>query len=136
MRALIGANVRRCLAGKMFFLLALNTLVAIVIGLVVANVIGPGKHASLPPCLAICPRSAATWRRSSSKYPYGASSAPSSITTSSASFSVAVAFGMAARRLDDARKAKVMGALEIGFDSIRSCFIGSSPPCPWLCFAR
>src|SRR4029453_17136201 len=41
-RALVGANVRGKLAGKMFFLLALNTLVAICIGLFVANVIRPG----------------------------------------------------------------------------------------------
>src|SRR5687768_6679698 len=36
-RALIGANVRGKLAGKMFFLLALNTMVAIFVGLFVAN---------------------------------------------------------------------------------------------------
>jgi Na+/H+-dicarboxylate symporter len=41
-RALIGANVQGKLAGKMFFLLALNTLVAIFNGLLVANVIRPG----------------------------------------------------------------------------------------------
>src|SRR5438477_81495 len=33
----------------MFFLLALNTVVAILIGLAVANTIRPGRHASLPP---------------------------------------------------------------------------------------
>jgi Na+/H+-dicarboxylate symporters len=49
MRALIGANVGGKLAGKLCFVLALNTLVAILIGLAVANVIGPGRHASLPP---------------------------------------------------------------------------------------
>src|SRR5215212_7711250 len=42
MRALVGANVHGRLAGKMFFLLVLNTLVAILIGLLVANVIEPG----------------------------------------------------------------------------------------------
>src|SRR4051794_18664596 len=38
-RALLGANVQGRLAGKLFFLLVLNTLVAILIGLVVANVV-------------------------------------------------------------------------------------------------
>src|SRR5262245_43981853 len=46
-RALITANVRGKLAGKLFFLLVLNTLVAIVIGLTVANVLKPGRHANL-----------------------------------------------------------------------------------------
>src|SRR5438093_10260969 len=49
MRALISANVKGRLAGKLFFLLVLNTLVAILIGLTVANLIRPGRHASLPP---------------------------------------------------------------------------------------
>src|SRR5689334_18689934 len=40
-RALLTANVRGRLAGKLFFLLILNTLVAIFIGLTVANVIRP-----------------------------------------------------------------------------------------------
>src|SRR4026208_580505 len=48
-RALRGADVQGKLAGKMFFLLALNPRVAIFNGLLVANVIRPGRHASLPP---------------------------------------------------------------------------------------
>src|SRR6185295_3094896 len=47
-KALVTANVKGKLAGKLFFLLVLNTVVAIVIGLLVANVIRPGRHASLP----------------------------------------------------------------------------------------
>src|SRR5262249_2237002 len=49
MRALLGATIDGKLAGRMFFLLAMNTLVAIVIGLATANVIRPGRHAALPP---------------------------------------------------------------------------------------
>src|SRR4051812_42642727 len=45
-RAIITANVRGRLAGKMFFLLVLNTVVAILIGLLVANVLRPGGHGS------------------------------------------------------------------------------------------
>jgi Na+/H+-dicarboxylate symporter len=48
-RALMTANVRGKLAGKLVFLLVLNTVVAILIGLTVANVVRPGKHGSLPP---------------------------------------------------------------------------------------
>jgi DAACS family dicarboxylate/amino acid:cation (Na+ or H+) symporter len=47
-RALITANIRGRLAGKLFFLLILNTTVAILIGLFVANVIQPGRHGSIP----------------------------------------------------------------------------------------
>ena len=49
MQALIGAKAGGKLAGKMFFLLVLNTVVAILIGLTVANTIRPGGHATLPP---------------------------------------------------------------------------------------
>jgi Na+/H+-dicarboxylate symporter len=46
LQALIGAKAGEKLAGKMFFLLVLNTTVAIVIGIAVANAIHPGSHAS------------------------------------------------------------------------------------------
>ena len=49
MRALLGASVHGKHVGRMFFLLALNTLVAIMIGLATANAIRPGRHAALPP---------------------------------------------------------------------------------------
>src|SRR5205809_4389256 len=49
MRALISAKVQVRLAGKMFYLLVLNTLVAFFVGLLVANVIRPGRHAAPPP---------------------------------------------------------------------------------------
>src|SRR5690349_5217604 len=42
--AILNAQVRGRSAGRMAWLLALNTLVAILIGLAVANVIKPGKH--------------------------------------------------------------------------------------------
>src|SRR5262245_62741577 len=49
MRALLGATIHGKVAGRMFFLLGLNTLVAIMIGLATANLIRPGRHAALPP---------------------------------------------------------------------------------------
>src|SRR4051794_39118595 len=49
MKALITARVKGRLAGKMFFLLALNTVVAILVGLLVANVLRPGGDGKLKP---------------------------------------------------------------------------------------
>ncbi len=48
-RAIITANIRGRQTGRLMFLLALNTMVAIFIGLLVANVVRPGKHANLKP---------------------------------------------------------------------------------------
>src|SRR4051794_1087664 len=46
-RAILGAQIHGRLAGKLVFLLLLNTMVAIGIGLLVANVLRPGKHEHL-----------------------------------------------------------------------------------------
>jgi len=46
--ALITSEIGGKLAGRMVRLLVLNTLVAIIIGLLVANVMQPGRHASKP----------------------------------------------------------------------------------------
>lgn len=48
-QALIKTEVRGKLAGRLGFLLVLNTVVAIAIGLTVANVIRPGTHGQLAP---------------------------------------------------------------------------------------
>ncbi len=48
-RAIITADIKGRQAGRLIFLLILNTLVAIGIGLLVANVVRPGKHAHLDP---------------------------------------------------------------------------------------
>ena len=47
--ALINADIRGRLAGRLVALLILNTIVAILIGLLVANIVRPGRHASLRP---------------------------------------------------------------------------------------
>ncbi len=47
--ALLHAEIKGPLARRLAGLLLLNTLVAIIIGLVVANVIGPGRHGGLTP---------------------------------------------------------------------------------------
>ena len=47
-RSLITTNIRGAAAARLFYLLILNTVVAIVVGLTVANVVRPGTHAHPP----------------------------------------------------------------------------------------
>jgi Na+/H+-dicarboxylate symporter len=56
--AILNADVRGRHAGRLVYLLALNTLVAILIGLTVANVIRPGKHGTPP---AVPPPEVRAW---------------------------------------------------------------------------
>jgi len=115
-RALVGANVRGKLAGKMFFLLALNTLVAILIGLSVANIVRPGQHASLPPGEAP--------NVSGSPLMQLLDNVPSSLIRPLVENNVigviiiAVAFSLAARKLGAVRKPQIMNVLETAFDLI------------------
>jgi Na+/H+-dicarboxylate symporter len=116
MRALLSATVKGRLAGKMFVLLVLNTVVAILIGLLVANVIRPGKHAQLAPTKAPDVKTS----------PIDAllENIPDSLLKPLVEgkvigvIIVAVAFGLASRRLDEKRRAQIMAALDIGFDLI------------------
>ena len=114
-RALIGANVRGKLAGKMFFLLALNTLVAIFNGLIVANVIRPGRHASPPgeaPNITGSPLAQLL------------DNIPSSLVRPLVENNVigviiiAVALSLAARKLGAPRKQEIFKVLETGFNLI------------------
>lgn len=115
-RALINANVGGKLAGKMFFLLALNTIVAILIGLTVANVIQPGSHAALPPGEAP--------KLSGDFVTQLLDNIPSSIVRPLVENNVigvifvAVAFGVAARSLQTAKQRQILDILDIGFDLI------------------
>ena len=115
-QALLGANVRGKLAGKMFFLLALNTLVAIVVGLVVAIVVRPGQHASLPPGEAP--------NVTGSPLLQLLDNIPSSLIRPLVENNVigviiiAVAFSLAARKLGAVRKPQIMNVLETAFELI------------------
>jgi len=116
MRALITANIRGKMAGKLCFVLALNTIVAILIGLGVANLIGPGRHASLPPGDAPVITGNPLLQM--------LDNVPSSLVRPLVDNNVigvimiAVAFGLAARKLKPVSKQQVLSALEIGFDLI------------------
>jgi len=116
MRALIGASIRGRLAGKMFFLLAMNTMVAILIGLAAANVIQPGSRASLPPGEAP--------RISGSPLAQLLDNIPSSLFRPLVDNNVigviiiAVVFSLAARRLDASRREQILHVLGAGFDLI------------------
>lgn len=115
-RALIGANVGGRLAGKMFFLLGLNTLVAIMIGLMVANVIQPGSHASLPP--------GDPPKVSGNPLLQLLDNIPTSIVRPLVDNNVigvifvAVAFSLAARTLHETKQRTILNGLDIGFELI------------------
>jgi Na+/H+-dicarboxylate symporter len=114
-RALLGADIRGKLTRKMFFLLAMNTLVAIFIGLAVANLIRPGRHASLP---------GEAPRVSGSPIAQLLDNIPSSLTRPLVEnkvigvIVVAVAFGLAARKFDELRRQQILAVLGAGFDLI------------------
>ena len=115
-RALIGANVQGKLAGKMFLLLGINTLVAIFVGLFVANAIRPGSHASLPPGEAPT--------ISGSPLAQLLDNIPASLVRPLVENNVigviivAVAFSLAARKLGAPRKDGILRVLETAFDII------------------
>jgi DAACS family dicarboxylate/amino acid:cation (Na+ or H+) symporter len=115
-RALLGANVRGKLAGKMFFLLFLNTVVAIFVGLVVANVVRPGRHASLPPGDAPV--------LTGNPLTQLLDNVPTSLVRPLVDNNVigviiiAVAFSLAARKFAESRKKQIFDVLDVGFDLI------------------
>jgi DAACS family dicarboxylate/amino acid:cation (Na+ or H+) symporter len=115
-RALMGATVRGRLAGKMFSLLLLNTMVAILIGLTVANVVRPGRHASLPP--GEVPKVA------SNPLAQLLDNVPRSLVAPFVENNVigviiiAVALALAARKLDERRRGQVIAAAGMAFDLI------------------
>ena len=116
LRALIGAKAGEKMAGKMFFLLVLNTTLAIGIGIAVANAIQPGSHASLAAGNAP--------KVTGDPLTQLLDNIPSSLLRPLVDGNVigvifvAVAFGIAARSLQPANQRRVLEALDIGFDLI------------------
>jgi DAACS family dicarboxylate/amino acid:cation (Na+ or H+) symporter len=116
MRALLGADVRGRLAGRMFLLLALNTLVAIAIGLTVANIVRPGAQASLPP--------GDPPKVSADPLMQLLDNVPASLVRPLVENNVigviiiAVALALAARKLTPERRQRIHSGLDLGFDLI------------------
>lgn len=129
-RAILGAQIHGRLAGKLVFLLLLNTLVAIGIGLLVANVIRPGKHEHLK----------APQTRASDAQPADDAGAAKNVKADPAKqfldnipssllgplvdnkvigvVMIAVAAGLAARRLEAEKRKLTSDVLDTGFDLI------------------
>jgi DAACS family dicarboxylate/amino acid:cation (Na+ or H+) symporter len=116
-RALVTAEVHGRLAGRMAFLLLLNTAVAIGIGLLVANVVRPGAHAHLKP-LEAKKISADPVQQLLDNIPNSLLQPLVDSTKVIGVIMIAVAFGLAARRLAADAKRKVIDAIQIGFDLI------------------
>jgi DAACS family dicarboxylate/amino acid:cation (Na+ or H+) symporter len=116
-RALITANVRGKLAGKLFFLLVLNTLVAIVIGLTVANVLKPGHHAKLTAHEEIKVATGDPFSQFLDNIPRSILG-PLVENNVIGVIMIAVAIGIAARLLPAAQTKAVLGATEIAFNLI------------------
>jgi Na+/H+-dicarboxylate symporter len=118
--ALIHAQVKAGVAGRLFFLLILNTVVAILIGLLVANVVKPGRWAK---------KEQATTQPSKVKTDNVGNMFLDQVPTSVVKplvdnnvigvIIVAVAFGIALRRLKAKRDiTPVTNVIEIAFDAI------------------
>ena len=115
-RALATADVRGRLAGKLFFLLLLNTLVAILIGLFVANLIKPGAHVHAPPG-TVSPPSADPLALLLDNIPTSLLK-PLVDNNVIGVILIAIAVGLSARRLSSQRKKTLVELVEIGFDLI------------------
>ncbi|MBC7784947.1 MAG: dicarboxylate/amino acid:cation symporter [Burkholderiales bacterium] len=125
-RAIITAEIRSRLAGRLIFLLALNTLVAIAIGLFVANVVKPGKHEGSNAAAKSDAKEVDFVKLFVDQIPRDIlspfiskpmSKPEDSFTTNSIGvILMAVAVGMAGRTLAPAYKASVVHATNVGFE--------------------
>lgn len=105
--ALMQAEIRGRMGARMAFLLILNTLVAIGIGLLVANVVRPGRHAYLaPPGDAPVPTTSPdTWKAILDNVPTSVLKPLVDNQVIGVIF-VAVAFGLALRRVRDEQRSQ------------------------------
>jgi DAACS family dicarboxylate/amino acid:cation (Na+ or H+) symporter len=116
MRALITARIEGRQGAYMVFLLALNTLVAIGIGLLVANVVQPGRFASL----SVKPGAA----RNDNILEQLLDNIPKSLVEPFVTGRVigvvilALVFGFAARKLVEKQQQLLLDLLETGFEAI------------------
>ena len=115
-RSIITTDVKGAAAARLFYLLILNTGVAIVVGLTVANVARPGTHAHPPPNLTAKPVSDPV-DDLIAKVP---DSLVKPLVENNAIGVVilSLTFGVAARRLSPAAKGGTVAALTVGFDLV------------------
>lgn len=117
-RALMRAEIRGRMAARLVGLLVLNTVVAIVIGLAVANALKPGRHAKLPP-----PEHAAHAAAQGPLMQF-LENVPKSVLGPLVEGNVlgviflAVAFGVALRRLRECEVRTVGDIVDLAYDSL------------------
>jgi DAACS family dicarboxylate/amino acid:cation (Na+ or H+) symporter len=116
-RSLLATEIKSSMAGRLVFLLLLNTVVAICIGLLVANVLRPGAHAHLSP-------SGTTAIKANDPLTEFLDSVPPSILQPLVENNVigvillALAFGMAVRKLGPDNRLIITRAVEAMFELI------------------
>jgi Na+/H+-dicarboxylate symporter len=117
MRALIGTHIQGRTAGRLIYLMVLNTVVACVIGLIVVNVVRPGEHATSH-------LDARKEMTHSDPIEGFLNSVPPSLlqplveTNSVGLILIAITFGLAARQLPENQRAVTLAAINIAFDLI------------------
>src|SRR5262249_20502301 len=116
MRALIRTHVRGAQASRLFLLLGLNTTVAILIGLLVANALRPGRFARLPPGDA--PKVVGNVVQQLLDNIPTSLARPLVENNVIGVILIAVAFALAARRLGGPARDMVLAAVDTGFDLI------------------
>ncbi len=123
MQALIRARIPGRMAARMAFLLALNTLVAICIGLIVANIVKPGSRvpvAARAPPAAVEKRSDAEksqWEQMRDQVPDSLLKPLVDNNVIGVIF-VAVAFGIALRRHRESKPHTVADWVDLCFDAV------------------
>jgi Na+/H+-dicarboxylate symporter len=118
--AILNAQIRGGSAGRMVRLLILNTLVAIFIGIVVANVVRPGKHERLAPTTQpkAAPDTAAIGQQLMNNLPRSVLEPLVTNNVIGVVF-LAVAFGIALRRLaNDHDMGVVNQVIQLGYKAI------------------
>jgi Na+/H+-dicarboxylate symporter len=118
--AILNAQIRGGSAGRMVRLLILNTLVAILIGIVVANVVRPGKHEHLAPTTQpkAAPDTAAIGQQLMNNLPRSVLEPLVTNNVIGVVF-LAVAFGIALRRLSSTNDMGVVNqVIQLGYKAI------------------
>jgi Na+/H+-dicarboxylate symporter len=117
-RSLVTTQIKGAAAGKLVYLLMLNTVVAIVVGLVVANVVKPGRHVPVDrDAAAAAPKHIDPLTDFLNSIPDSLLS-PLVSNNSIGVILLAISFGMAIRHLPEAQKSAASEAVEIAFKLI------------------